>query len=69
VAVALSAPTSAANLASSPGFDPTLEVTGTHPWARWDAFLYSPDPDVLFEEFRQRGASFVTELSFVDDGL
>jgi hypothetical protein len=23
----------------------------------------------LFDEFRQRGASFVNELSFIDDGL
>jgi hypothetical protein len=27
------------------------------------------DPDVLFEEFRQRGVSFVKELSFIDNGL
>ena len=40
-----------------------------HEWARWDAFLYVLDPDVLFEEYRRRGASFVTELSFIDDGL
>jgi catechol 2,3-dioxygenase-like lactoylglutathione lyase family enzyme len=40
-----------------------------HPWARWDAYIYTLDPDTLFEEFRQRGVSFVTELSFIDDGL
>jgi len=40
-----------------------------HAWARWDAYLYTLDPDVLFHEFRQRGASFVKELSFIDDGL
>ena len=28
-----------------------------------------PDPDTLFDEFKQRGASFVKELSFIDDGL
>jgi hypothetical protein len=27
------------------------------------------DPDSLFEEFKGRGASFVKELSFIDDGL
>lgn len=37
-----------------------------HEWARWDAHIY---PDVLFEEFTQRGASLVNELSFVDDSL
>ena len=40
-----------------------------HPWARWDAYIYTLDPDTLFNEFRQRGVSFVKELSFIDDGL
>ena len=40
-----------------------------HGWTRWDAYIYTLDPDVLFSEFRQRGASFVKELSFIDDGL
>jgi catechol 2,3-dioxygenase-like lactoylglutathione lyase family enzyme len=40
-----------------------------HEWARWDAFIYTLDPDALFDEFRQRNASFVTELSLIDDGL
>ena len=40
-----------------------------HPWARWDAYVYTLDPDTLYEEFRQRGVSFVKPLSFIDDGL
>lgn len=40
-----------------------------HEWARWDAYIYTRDPDALFTEFRDRGASFVKELSFIDDGL
>ncbi len=40
-----------------------------HEWARWDAYIYTLDPDALFDEFRQRGASFVKTLSFIDDGL
>jgi len=40
-----------------------------HEWARWDAFIYTLDPDTLFDEFRQRGAHFVKELSFIDEGL
>ncbi len=40
-----------------------------HPSARWDAYVYTPDPDPLYAEFRQRGASFVQELCFIDDGL
>jgi hypothetical protein len=40
-----------------------------HGWARWDACIYTLDPDALFAEFQQRSASFVKELSFIDDGL
>ena len=40
-----------------------------HPWARWDAYIYTLDPDSLYEEFSRRGASFVKHLSFIDDGL
>jgi glyoxalase/bleomycin resistance protein/dioxygenase superfamily protein len=40
-----------------------------HEWARWDAYVYTRDPDPLFAEFKRRGASFVKELSFIDDGL
>ncbi len=40
-----------------------------HGWARWDAYIHTLDPDALFNEFKQRGVSFVTELSFIDNGL
>jgi catechol 2,3-dioxygenase-like lactoylglutathione lyase family enzyme len=40
-----------------------------HEWARWDASIYALDPDALFDEFTQRGVSFVKPLSFIDDGL
>jgi len=40
-----------------------------HEWARWDASIYTRDPDALFDEFSQRGASFVKKLSFIDEGL
>jgi catechol 2,3-dioxygenase-like lactoylglutathione lyase family enzyme len=40
-----------------------------HEWARWDAYIYTLDPDALFDEFRRRGVSFVQTLSFIDDGL
>jgi catechol 2,3-dioxygenase-like lactoylglutathione lyase family enzyme len=40
-----------------------------HPWARWDASIYTLDPDALFDEFGKRGVSFAKELSFIDDGL
>jgi catechol 2,3-dioxygenase-like lactoylglutathione lyase family enzyme len=40
-----------------------------HPWARWDAYIITVDPDTLFDEFKQHGVSFVKELSFIDEGL
>jgi hypothetical protein len=40
-----------------------------HEWARWDAYIYTLDPDTLFDEFSRRRASFVKTLSFIDDGL
>jgi catechol 2,3-dioxygenase-like lactoylglutathione lyase family enzyme len=40
-----------------------------HEWARWDAYIYTLDPDALSDEFSQRGASFAQRLSFIDDGL
>jgi catechol 2,3-dioxygenase-like lactoylglutathione lyase family enzyme len=40
-----------------------------HPWARWDAYVYTLDPDALYAELGQRGVTFLKELSFIDDGL
>jgi catechol 2,3-dioxygenase-like lactoylglutathione lyase family enzyme len=40
-----------------------------HEWARWDAYFYANDPDTLFAEFTNRGASVVRPLSFIDNGL
>ena len=40
-----------------------------HAWARWDAYIYSPDPHLLFEEFRERNAEFHRPISDTDDGL
>lgn len=40
-----------------------------HEWARWDAYVYTRDPDALFDEFSRRGASFAKALSFIDEGL
>ena len=40
-----------------------------HASARWDAYVFTRDPDALYQEFDRRGAVFVTPLSFIDDGL
>jgi catechol 2,3-dioxygenase-like lactoylglutathione lyase family enzyme len=51
-----------------PGVPPIPNHT-RHEWARWDAYVYTLDPDALYAEFRQRGVSFSKELSLIDDGL
>lgn len=37
--------------------------------ARWDAYLYVPDPDALAAEFASRNVEFFTPLANNDDGL
>jgi len=38
-------------------------------WARWDAYLYVPDPDALAAEFASRHVEFFRPLKDDDDGL
>jgi catechol 2,3-dioxygenase-like lactoylglutathione lyase family enzyme len=40
-----------------------------HPWARWDAYIYTPDPDALADEFTSRGVSFREPLGNNSDKL
>ena len=40
-----------------------------HPWARWDAYVDTPDPDALAEELAGRGLAFRAQLGDTDDGL
>lgn len=40
-----------------------------HPWAKWDAYVYTPDPDALVEEFTSRGVSFRDPLGVNSDKL
>lgn len=40
-----------------------------HPWARWDAYIHTPDPDALAEEFTARGVSFREPLGINSDTL
>ena len=37
--------------------------------ARWDAFVYVPDPDALAEEFASRNVEFFVPLKDTHDGL
>jgi catechol 2,3-dioxygenase-like lactoylglutathione lyase family enzyme len=40
-----------------------------HGIARWDAYLYVPDPDALAEEFASRGVEFFLPLQDNSDNL
>ena len=40
-----------------------------HPWARWDAFIHTDDPDALSREFLRRGVTLRTELGVDGDNL
>jgi catechol 2,3-dioxygenase-like lactoylglutathione lyase family enzyme len=40
-----------------------------HPFMRWDAFIYAPDPDALAADFVDHGASFSATLADTHDGL
>lgn len=38
-------------------------------WARWNAFVYTPDSDALAAEFAAAGAAFSSPLQDTHDGL
>lgn len=50
------------------GVEP-LPNSERQPQARWDAYLYVPDPDSLAAEFSSRGVTFSVPLADTDDGL
>lgn len=52
----------------SPDVHPTPNHA-RHEWARWDALIYTREPDALFEEFRAVGLTFHAPLADTDDGL
>ena len=54
--------------AITPEVGPTPNAS-RHPWARWDAYVYTPDPDALAEEFTSRGVSFHEPLGNNSDQL
>lgn len=40
-----------------------------HHWARWDAYVYTPDPDALAEEFTSHGVTLREPLGVSSDQL
>jgi catechol 2,3-dioxygenase-like lactoylglutathione lyase family enzyme len=55
-------------LLKSVGVEP-LPNYRRQPDARWDAFLFVPDPDALAAEFASRNVEFSEPLKDTDDGL
>jgi catechol 2,3-dioxygenase-like lactoylglutathione lyase family enzyme len=50
------------------GVDPHPNCS-REPAARWDAYLYVPDPDALAAEFTSRSVAFAEPLKDTHDGL
>jgi catechol 2,3-dioxygenase-like lactoylglutathione lyase family enzyme len=40
-----------------------------HPWAAWDAFIHTPDPDALAAELTSRGVPLHAPLADTEDNL
>ena len=40
-----------------------------HEWARWDAYIFTADPDALFEEYSSGGVTFHQAIKDDEDGL
>ena len=52
----------------TPGILPVPNHT-RHEWARWDAYISTPDPDELFTEFLTAGVTFRQPVGNTDEGL
>ncbi|PYX74742.1 MAG: hypothetical protein DMG78_06150 [Acidobacteria bacterium] len=48
---------------------PPLPNSKRHRHLRWDAFVYTPDPDALAVEFANHGAAFSVPIMDTHDGL
>jgi catechol 2,3-dioxygenase-like lactoylglutathione lyase family enzyme len=54
--------------AITPEVEPVPNYT-RHGWARWDAYIYVPDVDALYEEYKGRGVTFYSVLDVNSDNL
>ena len=48
---------------------PPMPNPSRHPWARWDAYVYTPDPDALADELTARGVALHAPLGDNSDRL
>jgi catechol 2,3-dioxygenase-like lactoylglutathione lyase family enzyme len=55
-------------MVKSVGIEPLPNHT-RNPQARWDAYVYAPDPDALAAEFAARGVTFSVPLKDTHEGL
>jgi hypothetical protein len=54
--------------AITPEVEPVPNYT-RHGWARWDAYIYVPDVDALYEEYKGCGVTFYSVLDVNSDNL
>jgi len=54
--------------AIAPDVPPTPNVS-RHPWARWDAYVFTTDPESLSDELAARGVRFREPLGVNSDNL
>lgn len=40
-----------------------------HSWAPWDAYVHTPNPDILFAEYQEKGVHFHKPIGDTEDGL
>lgn len=52
----------------TPGIHPQPNHS-RHDWARWDAYVHTSDPDLLYAEYVGRSVPIHCELADTDDGL
>ena len=54
--------------AIAPGIHPQPNHS-RHDWARWDAYVNTPDPDLLYAEYLGKSVPIHSELADTGDGL
>jgi catechol 2,3-dioxygenase-like lactoylglutathione lyase family enzyme len=52
----------------APGVHPQPN-SSRHPWARWDVYIYTDDPDALYAEFVANGVPMHSALANTSDRL
>jgi uncharacterized glyoxalase superfamily protein PhnB len=48
---------------------PPVPNSSRHEWARWDAFVETSQPDLLYEEYRAKGVTIHRPIADTEEGL